>query len=273
MRIRTIKPEFFLHIQLFEAESDTKLPLRVAFAGLWCAADREGRFVWEPQRLKVQILPYDEVDFSRVLDALVTRGFILKYASGTREFGVIPSFKRHQIINNRERYSEIPSPSELIGNEDIDACPTRAPRVLDGNTTLKSGREGKGREQGTCVQGSENTHTNGKLLEDFKTQLSAEFKRKPQIVWPRLEEEALVQICRRPEAKEEYRELLDYRKVNPAYFPRSIGSLLEGWDKTLDQARSFVKTDANGHPQKSLLEKIADEDLARIKREFGGGSK
>ena len=79
MRIRTIKPEFFHHEGLFEAELETKLPIRVAFAGLWCIADREGRFKWEPRRIGVQVLPYDGVDFSRVLDALTTRGFVFKY--------------------------------------------------------------------------------------------------------------------------------------------------------------------------------------------------
>ena len=79
-RIRTIKPEFFLHYDLWLAESETGLPLRVFFAGLWTAADREGRFRWRPQQLKVKILPYDEVDISRVLDACVTRGFVVKYS-------------------------------------------------------------------------------------------------------------------------------------------------------------------------------------------------
>ena len=67
MRIRTIKPEFFLHEGLFEAERAAKLPLRLAFSGLWCAADREGRFKREPRRLGVQVLPYDSVDFWIVL--------------------------------------------------------------------------------------------------------------------------------------------------------------------------------------------------------------
>jgi hypothetical protein len=149
MRIRTIKPEFFLHEGLFEAERATKLPLRVAFAGLWCAADREGRFKWEPRRLGVQVLPYDNVEFSRVLDALTTRGFIRYYASGTGEYGVIPSFTTHQVVNNRERESELPEPPASLVNQGIDACGTRDPRDDDGNAELKSGREGKGREQGT----------------------------------------------------------------------------------------------------------------------------
>lgn len=142
MRIRTIKPEFFLHEDLFTAEKETKMPLRLAFAGLWCAADREGRFKWEPRRLGIQILPYDEVDFSRVLDALATRGFIVSYASTTGVFGFIPSFLRHQVINNRERSSDLPDPLECTQNECIDASFTRDPREEHACKAEGKGKEG-----------------------------------------------------------------------------------------------------------------------------------
>lgn len=33
-RIRTIKPEFFLHDELFELEKETGLPVRLTFIGL-----------------------------------------------------------------------------------------------------------------------------------------------------------------------------------------------------------------------------------------------
>ena len=147
MRIRTIKPEFFLHEGLYELEKETGLPVRISFAGLWCAADREGRFKWEPRRLGIQILPYDQIDFSRVLDALGTRAFILKYRVDDECFGVIPTFGKHQVINNRERDSELPEP---IDYEDIDASATRQPRV-----THASKAEGKGREQGRERNGRE----------------------------------------------------------------------------------------------------------------------
>lgn len=148
MRIRTIKPEFFLHEDLFIAEKETKLPLRVAFAGLWCAADREGRFKWEPRRLGIQILPYDGIDFSRVLDALTTRGFIVSYASTTGDFGFIPSFLKHQVINNRERLSDLPNPSECIQNEGIDASGTRDPRDDDAGKAEGKGKEGNKERKG-----------------------------------------------------------------------------------------------------------------------------
>jgi hypothetical protein len=68
-RIRTVKPEVFCHEELFELEQETKLPMRLAWIGLFTCCDRDGRFVWRPRTLKVAILPYDDVDFSRVLDA------------------------------------------------------------------------------------------------------------------------------------------------------------------------------------------------------------
>lgn len=139
MRIRTVKPEFFLHEGLFELEKETGMPLRVAFAGLWCVADREGRFKWESRKIGVQVLPYDLIDFSRVLDALTTRGFILKYAVDSVEYGWIPSFVRHQVINNRERPSELPEPSEI---NICDASTTRQPRVGHAGKAEGKGMEG-----------------------------------------------------------------------------------------------------------------------------------
>ena len=122
------------------------MPLRLAYTGLWCAADREGRFKWEPRRLGVQILPYDGIDFSRVLDALHTRGFIGKYECEGNFFGFIPSFERHQVINNRERDSELPNPYDC---NEIDACLTRESREHHATLTCTSGKEGNMERKGT----------------------------------------------------------------------------------------------------------------------------
>jgi len=146
-RIRTIKPEFFKHGDLFDAEVETGLPLRLAFAGIWCLCDREGRFVWKPREMKLDVLPHDDVDFSRVLDALATRGFLVKYASGGKVYGWVPSFTTHQVINNRESKSIIPAFEPELALE-TDASSTREARVSHATTTpLKGkGREGKGTE-------------------------------------------------------------------------------------------------------------------------------
>ncbi len=109
-RIRTIKPEFFKHSGLFDAEQETGLPLRLGFAGLWTCCDREGRFKWRPRELKLDVLPYDDCDFSNVLSALAEHGFIAKYGSGPEIFGYVPSWSSHQFVNGKEAPSRLHKP-------------------------------------------------------------------------------------------------------------------------------------------------------------------
>lgn len=134
-RIRTIKPEFFTHHDLYQAEQEYHLPLRLAFAGLWTVADREGRFRWSPPELKLGCLPYDEVDFSAVLDALREAGFIVEYWDETtrKRYGFIPSWHQHQHINKRESDSKLPDPGQ---------CTHQTKHV---HAPALSGGEGKGK--------------------------------------------------------------------------------------------------------------------------------
>lgn len=132
-RIRSIKPKFFKHEELFDAERATGLPLRLAFAGLWTVADREGRFKWKPREIKTDVLPYDDVDFSAVMDALAKYNFILKYRCGGDVLGYIPKFAEHQHVNPREAPSIIASPADA--DLDADASRTRKPRVKHATPT------------------------------------------------------------------------------------------------------------------------------------------
>jgi hypothetical protein len=166
-RIRTIKPEFFTHEDLFLAEQEENLPLRIAFAGLWTICDREGRFKWRPNTIKLAVLPFDNVDFSRVLDALGTRGFIEQYACSNGEiYGFVPSFGAHQVINNREAQSLLPSP--------FDACATRDPRGLCMHRG--KGREGKGKEEGKEGKGREGSAAHAPAVPVVETELQAACK-------------------------------------------------------------------------------------------------
>lgn len=147
-----MKPELAAHEGLYDAEIETGLPLRFAWCMLFTVADREGRFVWRPRTLKAQVLPHDDVDFSRVLDAWMTRGFIRKYRVNDEWFGWIPSFTKHQVINNRESPSDIPPIEEADEEFQCVAVEsTRGARVDDASGTRevhaqaegKEGREGK----------------------------------------------------------------------------------------------------------------------------------
>ncbi len=155
-RIRTVKPELFRHEELFEAELLSGLPLRLSFIALFTACDREGRFKWRPRQLKLDCLPYDEIDFSRVLDALVTRGFVVKYEVSGDFYGCIPSFSRHQSINNKESESVYPAPQqkqsvsseeEPDGSENKGLCDEDL-RVLDALITRDGKDQGEGEGEG-----------------------------------------------------------------------------------------------------------------------------
>lgn len=157
-RIRTVKPELFRHEGLFELERDTGLPVRIAFIGLFTAADRDGCFKWRPRELQLDVMPYEQIDFSRVLDALGTRGFLVKYRVDDAWFGLIPTFRKHQVINNRERASELPTIDDCdeIFNFNNNDLPTREQRVIVASPTRHGnvqgegkGREGKGTGKGS----------------------------------------------------------------------------------------------------------------------------
>ena len=138
-RIRTIKPEFFRHPELYEAEKLSGYPLRVAFAGLWTVADRDGRFRWTPRTLKLDCLPFDDVDFELVMEALERNGFIKRYAIQGVAYGCIPSWACHQVVNVREQISKIPDISRADTFLHVHAHTT--PVQENGE------REGKGREK------------------------------------------------------------------------------------------------------------------------------
>src|SRR5690606_894902 len=130
-RIRTVKPEALTDEELWDLEQDTGLPLFRGFVGLWCHADREGRFEWRPRPLKAGILPYWDGDFARVLDALASRGFVIRYEAHGRAYGVVRRFKGHQFINNKEPQSALPEPPESVKNQILDASKTRERRDSD----------------------------------------------------------------------------------------------------------------------------------------------
>jgi hypothetical protein len=138
-RIRTVKPELFSHEALFEAEQQTKLPLRLAFIGLLTCCDREGRFRWRPRQLKLNILPYDDsIDFEAVLEALVVYGFVVKYQVDNQYYGYFPSWHKHQRVNNKEAESDLPAVSDDQIISVLHTSSTREPREAHACVTRES---------------------------------------------------------------------------------------------------------------------------------------
>jgi diadenosine tetraphosphatase ApaH/serine/threonine PP2A family protein phosphatase len=128
-RIRTIKPEFFTSEDIV-----CMSPLaRLFYVALWCESDREGRMEWKPVTFKMRYLPGDTVDISTLAQELIDRGLLVLYQAGDKCLAEIPTFSKHQVINNREAASTLPA-------RDKNAKATRGSRVK------AEGKEGKGKE-------------------------------------------------------------------------------------------------------------------------------
>jgi hypothetical protein len=125
-RIRTIKPDFF-----FDEDLARLTPAdRLAYIGLWCYADREGRLEDRPAHLRAVLFPYEpKVDIEAIL-ARLARHWITRYEADGRKYIQINPFEKHQVPHIKERASTIPAP------------------CLHSAGTIPAPQEGKGRELG-----------------------------------------------------------------------------------------------------------------------------
>lgn len=128
-RIRTIKPEFFTSEDIVSRSALA----RILYIGLWCEADREGRMEWKPKTFKLRYLPGDACDVELLAQELIDAKMLILYEVAGILYAEIPSFTKHQVINNRESESTIPARVK-------DAPGTRAARV---KAEGKEGRKGK----------------------------------------------------------------------------------------------------------------------------------
>lgn len=104
-RARNIKPGFFMNDKLAEIEALG----RILFAGLWTIADREGRLEDRPKKIKASILPYDDCDIDRLLQALHNTEFIYRYTVAEQNYIQITNFIKHQNPHPKEAQSIIPA--------------------------------------------------------------------------------------------------------------------------------------------------------------------
>ena len=121
-RIRYLKPDFFLD----EDIGYLTVINRLAYAGLWCHADRLGRLEDRPRYLKTQLFPYDDVDMEQILADLSRpkttcphKTFITRYEVNGQKYIQINKFLDHQKPHHTERKSTIPPPL-TVNNKLID---------------------------------------------------------------------------------------------------------------------------------------------------------
>lgn len=159
-RIRSIKPQFFLNEEL----SELPAIVRLLFIGLWTQADREGRLLDRPKRLKAELFPYDNFDVDKGLNQLSDAGFIFRYKVNANitdrilapeqpitELALIQikKFLKHQKIDKaNESESDLPPPLELDYNKTSTSLPKDGEgKGKEGN---RKGREREAREHPFC---------------------------------------------------------------------------------------------------------------------------
>lgn len=143
-RIRTIKPDFFKNEQLSELPAITRL----LFIGLWTQADKEGRMLDRPKRLKAEIFPYDNVNMETELSRLQSAGFIIRYEVGELKVIQVDKFTRHQRISGTEALtkSELPAPPKAAHKREEAEGSTEENFGSTKEALRIAGREGKGKE-------------------------------------------------------------------------------------------------------------------------------
>lgn len=163
-RIRTIKPEFFS-----SADIVALTPLsRLFYIALWCESDRDGRFVWNVKTLKLRYFPADDCDIQEMADELINACLIQIYHVDGKEYGEIPSFTRHQVINNRESESVLP------------------PRVKDASVTRESGGLGEGRKEGRERKGKELASCDSSFADFWKSYPNKTGKGAAETAWKKI---------------------------------------------------------------------------------------
>jgi hypothetical protein len=123
-RARNIKPGFFTNDELVELPFATRL----LFIGLWTIADREGRMVDRPKKIKMEIFPADDVDCDQALSDLADAGFITRYQADNVKVIEIINFVKHQAPHSTEKDSALP---------DADGFYTVNERTKNGGVTGK----------------------------------------------------------------------------------------------------------------------------------------
>ena len=131
-RTRNIKPSFFTNDELAECS----FPARLLFAGLWTLADRAGRLLDKPRRIKGQLFPFDDLDIEALLVELVERGFVSRYAVGKVQVISIPNFVKHQRPHPHEPESELPA--EDTTNRDMSLHDTASRDKVRSSCALPS---------------------------------------------------------------------------------------------------------------------------------------
>lgn len=109
-RIRTTKPEFWTSQQVVECSRDARL----LFIGLWNFCDDAGRHPASAMRLKMEVLPADDVPLEVIRDwinELLSHDLIRLYVVSGQQFWQVTGWHHQRIDKPNVRF---PAPTEFV---------------------------------------------------------------------------------------------------------------------------------------------------------------
>ena len=103
-RIRTVKPQFFIHELLNDLEEQfPEQKVMLVYVGLWSQCDNHGVFEWKPRTLKTEIMPWVTYDITKTLETLTENKFIARYECEGKEYGCVLRLEKHQVFSGSEK--------------------------------------------------------------------------------------------------------------------------------------------------------------------------
>jgi hypothetical protein len=152
-RIRTIKPEFWVSLQVVECSPIARL----LFIGIWNFVDDQGVMPRIPRTIKMQIFPGDDFDVATIdgwLVELETNGLLRRYLCEGREYIAVTGWHHQKIDRPTFKY---PPPPPL---ETFDEHSTNDRRTIGDASLMEwNGMEWNGRESSSSSSPNPSKHS------------------------------------------------------------------------------------------------------------------
>ena len=141
-RIRTIKPDFWTDGAMVQLSAFARL----LYIGMWnFTLCDHGHVSDDPMKLKLQILPMDDVDIHELLKEIMDQGRVVRItAPGGRTYLHVLRFEDHQKIDPRWK-TRCPACAQSL-SPTHEQTPTSIAEARRDSPELTLGRDGKGRE-------------------------------------------------------------------------------------------------------------------------------
>jgi len=211
MKMRGIKPDFWTDEDVVEVSAFARL----LFIGLWQMACDNGHIKESPRRIKMSILPADDIDIKTLIGELVDVGLVVR----TGRWLCVPKLSKHQRIDRRYfltcDFDGCANPpgdtSETPELDHVDAHATTGPQRGHDGATRGPHDEGEGEGEGEGEEEPSLTSLDAAASKKTTrgTRLAADFV-------PTLESRNLmIAECPQVDLKREHAKFADYWIAQP----------------------------------------------------------